>query len=315
MPRIAILDLGTNTFNLLIAEKGVKGEPSFIYSKELPVEIGKGGIHKGIITPEATKRAIHALLEHRKTMREYEVEDFFAFATSAVRGAENRKEFIERLRIETGVEPKIVSGEEEAQWIYEGVKHAKVLDEKIALVIDIGGGSTEIVIANKGEVYWKKSYKLGVTRLYELFAPADPLIDKEAEVKAYILNILEELIVVAKELRPSLLIGTSGSYDSFANMLVSARASSDKHHKGLKQTPGNGYVFPMKEFNNLHKHLIKSTLEERQKMPGLIPMRVPMIAFASLLTAVVLKELSISEMKLSRYAMKEGIAGHLLNKS
>src|ERR1700731_1891368 len=106
---IAILDLGTNTFNLLIAEKGKQGIPVFTFKKELPVEIGKGGIHKGYVTAEATERAIKALHQHRKTITEHGVENFFAFATSAVRDASNSKEFTETIRIETGIEIKIVS--------------------------------------------------------------------------------------------------------------------------------------------------------------------------------------------------------------
>src|ERR1700731_4425169 len=121
MSRIAILDLGTNTFNLLIAEKGKEGTPVFIYSKELPVELGKGGIHKAHITDEATERAVNALHLHNKTIAEH------------------------KIKKETGIEIHILSGEEEAQWIYEGVKHASVLGKQVSLIMDIGGGSTEFI--------------------------------------------------------------------------------------------------------------------------------------------------------------------------
>jgi len=140
MPRIAILDLGTNTFNLLIAEKDKDGNPVFIYSKELPVEIGKGGIHRREITAEAIQRAIHALHTHRQKMGEYDIDEYYAFATSAVRDAENGKEFTRKMRIETGIEIKVLSGDEEAEWIYEGVKHASVLGNETSLIMDIGGG-------------------------------------------------------------------------------------------------------------------------------------------------------------------------------
>ena len=305
MSRIAILDLGTNTFNLLIAEKDEHGKPVFIYSKELPVELGKGGIHKKEITTEATHRAAKALHKHRQTMSEHNVDEYYAFATSAVRDAANGKDFTRRMRIETGIEIKVLSGEEEAGWIYEGVKHATVLCSETAVIMDIGGGSNEFIIANNKEIFWKKSYPLGVTRLFEIFQPADPLAPKKAEVEKHISDMLEDLFEAARTLKPVELIGSSGSFDSFAEMLIHRTSSSEK--------AVNGYVYDLDEFEKLHDELMNSTVEERLQMPGLIQMRAPFFAYSTILTDITIKRLSIKRMKLSRYAMKEGIAGHLLN--
>ena len=302
---IAILDLGTNTFNLLIAEKGKDGLPIFIYKKELPVEIGKGGIHKGHITAEATERAIKALHIHNKTVKEYGVENLYAFATSAVRDADNGKEFAERIRIETGIEIKIVSGDEEAAWIYEGVKHASVLSDKTSVIMDIGGGSTEFIIANRDKIFWKKSYPLGVTRLYEIFFPSDPMSDeKKEEVEAHIMSKVGDMIEAAAKYKPIELIGSSGSFDSFAQMLI-CRAGGTEQAK-------NGYAYSLREFKKLYKDLLVSTLDERLEMEGLITMRAPMFVYSAILTKLTLDKLSIHKMTLSHYALKEGIAGHLL---
>ena len=304
MHRIAILDLGTNTFNLLIAEKGKDGNPVFIYSKELPVELGKGGIHKAHITPEATERAIKALHQHNKTMAEHGIKEQYAFATSAVRGADNKKEFSDRIRIETGVEINILSGEDEAKWIYEGVKHASVLGNHISVIMDIGGGSTEFIIADAKSILWKKSYPLGVTRLYEIFNRTDKLIEKQEEVKSHISTMLQDLFEAGKQHKPVELVGSSGSFESFAQIIQA--------NIGGKPNPANGYDFPMEEFEKLYHILMTSTLEERLKMRGLIQMRAPMFAYSGILTKTVLDALNIKKMKLSHYALKEGIAGHLL---
>jgi exopolyphosphatase/guanosine-5'-triphosphate,3'-diphosphate pyrophosphatase len=305
--RIAILDLGTNTFNLLIAEKGKHGEPVFIYKKELPVEIGKGGIHKGHITAEAIERAIKALHVHRKTITEYGVENFFAFATSAVRDASNGKDFAERIRIETGIDIKIVSGEEEAEWIYEGVKYSGVLGDATSIIMDIGGGSTEFIIANKHKIFWKKSYPLGVTRLYEMFFPSDPMSkEKQHEVEKYISDKLTDMFQAAAKYKPAEVIGSSGSFDSFAQMIIC--------RTGSKVKADNGYNYPVDEFNKLHKDLLVSTLKERLKMEGLIQMRAPMFVYSAILAKLVLDKLGIKKMTLSHYALKEGIAEHLLTK-
>jgi exopolyphosphatase/guanosine-5'-triphosphate,3'-diphosphate pyrophosphatase len=306
--RIAILDLGTNTFNLLIAELEKNGDPNFIFKKELPVEIGKGGIHKGIITGEAIGRAIHALHTHLKIIAEHGVKDFYAFATSAVRDAKNGKEFAERIRIETGINIKIVSGEEEAKWIYEGVKRSSVLSDEISLIMDIGGGSTEFIIANKHEIFWKKSYQLGVTRLYEMFYPSDPMSkEKKKEVEEYISTALQDMFEAASKYKPTELIGSSGSFDSFAQMII-CRTNSNKEAT-------NGYEYPLDEFEKLYQDLLVSTLEGRLKMPGLIEMRAPMFVYSAILTKLVLDKLGIKKMKLSHFALKEGIAGHFLLKN
>lgn len=306
MPRIAILDLGTNTFNLLIAEKGKHGKPVFIYSKELPVEIGKGGIHKKEITAEATQRAIKALHKHRVKMDEFNIDEYYAFATSAVRDADNGKEFTRKMRVETGIEIKILSGEEEAGWIYEGVKYASVLGKQCSLIMDIGGGSTEFIMADENIIFWKKSYPLGVSRLYEIFYPADPIITKKAEVEKHISTMLEDMFEAAKAFTPHELIGSSGSFDSFAEMIIHRTSSHEK--------AGNGYEYPLKEFEKLYTDLVISTVDERLQMPGLIQMRAPMFAYSAILTELTLKKLSLKRMRLSRYAMKEGIAGDLLSK-
>ncbi len=305
MPRIAILDLGTNTFNLLIAEKNEHGKPAFVFVNELPVEIGKGGIHKREITAEATQRAIKALHQHRQKMNEFDIDEYYAFATSAVRDAENGKEFTRRMRIETGIEIKILSGEEEAAWIYEGVKQAGILGKEPSLIMDIGGGSTEFIIADENNIFWKNSYPLGVSRLYEIFFPADPLAPKKAEVEKHISTLLSDMFIAAETFKPMEMIGSSGSFESFAEMLIHRTSSLEK--------PVNGYEYPLNEFEKLYNGLIYSTVEERLIMPGLIPMRAPMFAYSVILTNLVLKKLFLTKMKLSRYAMKEGIAGHLLN--
>ncbi|HTB31952.1 MAG TPA: phosphatase [Bacteroidia bacterium] len=304
MPRIAILDLGTNTFNLLIAEKDEQGNPVFIYSKELPVEIGKGGIHRREITPEATQRAVRALLNHGQKMHEFNVDEYYAFATSAVRDAANGKDFTRRMRIETGIEIKILSGEEEAEWIYEGVKLTGLLGKEPSLIMDIGGGSTEFIIADRNEIFWKRSYPLGVSRLYEIFHPADPIVTKKVEVEKHILTMLQDLFEAAEVHKPVELIGSSGSFESFAEMIINRTASPEK--------PVNGYEIPLNEFEKLYNNIITSTVEERLQMPGLIQMRAPMFSYSVVLTDLTIRKLSIKKMTLSRYAMKEGIAHRLL---
>jgi len=172
----------------------------------------------------------------------------------------------------------------------------------------LGGGSTEFILANEKELFWKKSYPLGVSRLFEIFNPADPLINKKAEVEHHISTMLRDLFRAGETFKPAELIGSSGSFDSFAEMIIQRTSSGKK--------AVNGYEYPLDEFQKLYNDVLVSTVEQRLQMPGLITMRAPMFPYSVVLTDIVLKTLSIKKMKLSRYAMKEGIARHLLeNKS
>ncbi len=303
--RIAIIDIGTNTFNLVIAEKNSSGKIVFVHQKELPVELGRGGIHKALITPDAFDRAIKALLSHRLIIDKYEPVEFYAFATSAVRDAANSKDFTERIRIETGVEIKVISGDEEAHWIYEGVKHASLLSKRTSIIMDIGGGSTEFIIGNDKGIYWKQSYPLGVSRLFEIFQPENPISAKnKKDVEEYCLNALSDFFSAAERYNPLELIGSSGSFESFAQMLIC--------REGKKSVPKNGFNIKLTGFENLYNDILASTLEQRLKMRGLLKMRANAFGFSVMLTKLVLDKLSIPKMTLSLYSLKEGIAGYML---
>ena len=157
--RVAIIDLGTNTFLLLIAERA-KGSYQIIHQHRIASKIGLGGINGGVITPEAVERAILALKEFRTTMDAWKVNRSFAYGTSAIRNAKNRLEFIHQIKTETHIEVKIISGEEEAELICLGVRQAVSLGKDKALIVDIGGGSVECIIANATDIFWKRSFEI-----------------------------------------------------------------------------------------------------------------------------------------------------------
>src|SRR5690554_7120915 len=144
--RVAIIDLGTNTFNLLITE--VEGSLYRILTEsKYPAKLGKGGIHKATITPEAMKRGLEALTAHLITISEYQVESIFCLATSAIRNATNGAEFVKKVKQELGLTIPVIPGDEEAQTIFDGVKQVVPLGSAYALIMDIGGGSVEFIIA------------------------------------------------------------------------------------------------------------------------------------------------------------------------
>ena len=175
--KIAIIDMGTNTFHLLIAEADEKGY-HITYRERLAVKIGKGGITKGVITEEGIHRALLAMQSFKNTIDQQGVHQVFAFGTSALRNASNCQEVVRRIKSVTGIDTTIISGDLEAEYIYMGVKAAMNIEEP-SLIIDIGGGSVEFIVGDNDTVFWKRSIEIGAQRLLEQFQKHDPISKDE----------------------------------------------------------------------------------------------------------------------------------------
>jgi exopolyphosphatase / guanosine-5'-triphosphate,3'-diphosphate pyrophosphatase len=298
--RIAIIDLGTNTFNLLIAE--VKPDNSWISvlkAKEA-VKLGQGGIHKRMILPDAYQRGILALENHFQRIRIHQVSHVFAFGTSALRDASNGQEFLSDVKAKFGLTVEIISGDQEAEYIYLGVKQTIQHLQGCFLILDIGGGSNEFIIADKDRWFWKESYKLGMARLMEKFKPSrtlDPSLI--APMEKYFDTELGSLFEAVKKYNPQILIGASGSFDSFVNIIGSEKYPNDE------LLPVSQKI-EMKVFQDLFNTLIHSSEQERAIMPGLEPVRRDMIVLAVIFVQYIIKKLAINQLYQSSYSLKEG---------
>jgi len=306
--RIAVIDLGTNTFNILIVEVASDKSYSTIFQAKLPVKLGEGGINENVIQPVPFQRGIDALKQHQKTIEQYDVQQVYAFATSAVREAVNGQEFVEKLKMETGFEVQVIDGDREAEFIYYGVREAAELSDENSLIIDIGGGSTEFIIANKNKMFWKQSFLLGAARLLERFNPSDPITDKQiAEINTYLKEQLQPLFEAVQKYPVTELIGSSGSFDSLAEM-IAHRFYTPEILDGKTE-----YTFNLDDCAAVYDIILKSTREERLKMKGLVEMRVDMIVISSIIVYFVLTSFEIKNMRLSTYALKEGVIHQLLD--
>ncbi len=306
MARVAIIDLGTNTFNLLVAEIAVNHSYKIIFNTKIAVKLGEGGINSNIIAPVPFHRGIDAMKAHVETLKEYVPENIFAFATSAVRSAKNGTEFVAEIRKQTGIDVTVISGDKEAELIYAGVRQALDIGNNKALIMDIGGGSTEFIICNKEQIFWKHSFDLGVSRMYEFFKHSEPITKEEIlKVDSYLRDKLQPLFIAAELHQLDTLIGSSGSFDTFAEMIFCRFQEEEK----MKNK--TSYEFKLEDFYKIHNLIIHSNLDERYKMKGLIEMRVDMIVLASLFTNFILRELKLSKMRLSTYALKEGVLSEI----
>ncbi len=300
--------MGSNTFNLLIAEVGGNGEYKPLYRSKIAVKLGEGGFSKNYITEEAMQRAFVALEAQISRIKAEYCDRIHAFATSATRNATNADEFLHKIKELFGLKVQVISGEKEALMVYKGVSLSGALGKDTSLIMDIGGGSTEFVIANKEEVLWAKSYELGVSRLWEKFNPSDPL-SKEEETKLdnFLHEEVHELIEQTQKHKVTHLVGSSGSFDTFCDV-ISERVGNYEEVFEKSSLP-----FDMDALKALLNEIINSTLKERELMPHMPEYRVRMIVISALFVRMVLRHTGIASASISRYSLKEGVLFDVLH--
>lgn len=305
--RLAIIDLGTNTFTLILIEIK-QGDYSVIYRNKIAVKLGEDGISEGIIGKDAYQRGLDAIKQHKKDIDSYNIYKTIAFATSAIRSTSNGIDFVNEVNERFNVKIEIIDGDKEAELIYHGVKQAFDLGKHTSLIMDIGGGSTEFILANNKEIIWKKSFQLGVSRLKENFNPKDPI----EQTDVHNLNIhfekeLTSLIDAINIHHPTTLVGSSGSFDSLATMIG---------HKFLNKNvliENTEFTFDIDNLKWAHQYLIDSDYQKRINTVGISKMRAKMIVIASIFIQFIIKKSKIKEVRLSTYSLKEGVIFNEMN--
>ncbi len=303
---IAVMDLGTNTFHLLIAKIAPNGFNQIAHEFE-PVKLGEGGINKGFIQPEAFERGLKAMEKFNLAIIEHHVKQMKAIATSALRNASNGADFIAAVKINTGIEIEIIDGQLEADYIYQGVKASGCLPAGNALVVDIGGGSVEFILCTSETILWKQSFEIGAARLIDLFHRADPISTEAiAALNTYLDKTLQDLFDAARSVHIGKLIGSAGAFETFTEVIELNRGN----HFNIGQL--KSYDYNLQELNTVLNTLICSSREQRTQMQGVIPIRVDMIVVASLITQYVIKVLNINHVGMSTYSLKEGVLVSLM---
>lgn len=304
--RFAVMDLGTNTFHLLIAEGDIHNFREVVH-QHIAVKLGEGGINKGIILPAAFERGVSTMKDFQQYISASNVQQVKAIATSALRNASNGQEFINRVKTETGIKIEIINGDREASFIYSGVKASGLLFNQNSLIMDIGGGSVEFIIGNRDQLIWKKSFEIGAARLMERFHHTDPIPPASIEaLNFYLENNLTDLFKAIKETPIDNLIGSSGAFESFAE-LIEAERSDSFDLKKIKS-----YNFEEEDLLAVTDQLILSSHAEREGNKHIIPVRVDMIVVASLVTRYIMQKLDIKNVSLCTYSLKEGVLAELM---
>jgi exopolyphosphatase/guanosine-5'-triphosphate,3'-diphosphate pyrophosphatase len=304
--RFAVMDLGTNTFHLLIAEGDIDNFKEIVH-QHIAVKLGEGGINKGIILPPAFERGINTMKDFHRLIVSCGAQRVKAIATSALRNASNGQEFINRVETETGIEIEIVDGNREADFIYAGVKASGLLSAQNSLIIDIGGGSVEFIIGNNEQLIWKQSFEIGAARLMERFHHTDPIPPASIEaMELYLENTLTDLFKAVEETPVNNIIGSSGAFETFAELIESERIDTFD----LKQI--KVYDFDEEELLTVTDRLILSSHSEREGNKGIIPVRVDMIVVASVITRYIMQRLNVQDVSLCTYSLKEGVLAEMM---
>jgi exopolyphosphatase/guanosine-5'-triphosphate,3'-diphosphate pyrophosphatase len=299
---LAAIDIGTNSIHLVVARFGEGSQFEVIAREKEMVRLGSGSGDMKELDADAIDRGIRTLDRFRK-IAEISDAKIYAVATSAVREAENAAVFLDRAKRDAGIDVQIVSGVEEARLIHLGVLQAvPVFDQRLVLV-DIGGGSTEILVGERGDVLTAFSLKLGAIRLTRRFFRTDLL--HPGAVDACRRSVEAMLARVRREVRRlgfDVAVGSSGTIQTVASMVHAARGG------GEPPRTFNNFTFTRKEATRVVQRLIDaSTVDERKRLPGVDPSRADILLAGVLILEQVMKQLDIGEMTISDYALREGV--------
>ncbi len=305
MKRVAVIDLGTNTFHILIVqgEDVMPGKYQIIAKERVFVHLGEGGID--YISDMAWRRGLSTLKLFKEVIGRCGVSDVYAIGTAALRNASNGKEFIAEVKEKLGLDIYLISGDTEAELICAGVRKAYDFGDQKQLIMDIGGGSVEFIIADSHTIFWKESYPLGASISRQEFHQAEPIDDLEvATYQVHIEEVLQPLFKAAKEHQVSRMIGASGAFDTIASTISAM-------NREPMNTPFNEIDLII--YRQLHEELLSKTYEERLKINGMPPKRAKMIVVSSVLVDYVIDRLGITSLYQTDYALKEGIINYALN--
>lgn len=306
--RVAAIDLGTNSFHMIIVEESPgKGIVEIDRVKDM-ICIGRGSISTKMLDEEAMQSGIAALRKFLVLASQHGVapENIIAFATSAIREARNKDDFIRRVREETGLEVKVISGREEAEFIYYGVRNAVTMGTGTNLLFDIGGGSVEFVIVSQKGIQLLESRKIGVARMIERFVTVDPIPHHEIKLlKQFFAAEMVTAVEKAAKLKVTRAIASSGTAENIARMIRSM--------KGLDSDVSlNNSIFNRREFNALYREVIPLGASERRKMTGLDEKRVDLIVPGIILVDTIFEMFGFTEITISDSALREGMVLHYL---
>jgi exopolyphosphatase/guanosine-5'-triphosphate,3'-diphosphate pyrophosphatase len=299
--RIAALDLGSNSFHLLVADAHPDGtfEP-LVQEKEI-LRLADNVTRDGRIGDEAAAQAVEVVSRFRALAESVDAREVVACATSALREAEDSAAVVDRIERETGVRVEVISGKEEARLIFAAVRASVVINPAPALALDLGGGSLELMIGDQLGLAWSTSVKLGVGRLSaELVRTDPPSASDRRRLARRITSILAPIAIEVESLCPETLIGSSGTLCALVRMAAARRS-------GTVPPSVNQLKVRRKDLLAVHEQIFDLTAAEREKLPGVDARRADLLPAGSMLLTSAMELFGLDELVGCEWALREGI--------
>lgn len=297
---LAGIDIGTLTCRLLIAELTPAGGLRELRSDRRILRLGQGVDRNGVLRADAMQRVVETLKEWRQVIDGHRVEAATAVATSAVRDATNRDEFLHRVKREAGFEVEIISGEEEARRTMLGIRSGLPPGVTDLLALDIGGGSTEFILDRPGRPTSARSINIGVVRLSERLLHHDPPMAEEVQqAREWVQNETAAAIVDMPRPAGLTFVGTAGTITSLAAMAQQLPA--------YEPARIHNYILKLETVNALEGELLSKSKAHREGLPGLERGREEVIAAGAIILRTVMETLRLSECLVSDLGLREGV--------
>ncbi len=305
--RIAAIDIGTNSIHMVIARSTGPGAFEVVDREREVVQVGRGSFISGRLRAEAIQRTVEALARFVRLARRHQVDRILCTTTAAVREARNGGDFIAAARAASGVTPRVIPGEEEGRLIYLGVKSAIQLGPDPVLMVDIGGGSAQLVVGNEDRMAFAVSVPLGALRLTERLIESDPPTRRELQrlARAVKKGLRDPLEAVAEH-EPAAAYGSSGSIHALAHV-----AHWMEHGQPIRQI--NGHVLSLDALQQLTRRMRKMSIAERERLPGIDAKRAEIIVPGAEVLCAVLSRLGLEEITVSDFGVREGLVNDWLS--
>ncbi len=307
--RFAAIDIGTNTILLLIVELADNGTFRILEDHAEITRLGAGVDSTSRIGAMGEERSLQALKQYLASCRRHAVDEIVAVGTSALRDAQNSGDFKERLRRELGLELRVLSGEEEAAYAYLAVRKGLCLRGDNHLIVDVGGGSTELIWGKGSEVYRMTSLDLGSVRHTERFLLSDPVRDGEMDQLACVIDRELEKLEAAWRIEEAVftMVGIAGTFTTLAAV-----------EKGLlrySHSEVHGSLLSRAEVQRQIELFKSKTIAQRKKIPGLEPMRADVILAGALIIDRVMGLFRVEEVTVSDQGIRYGLVYERLDDS
>jgi exopolyphosphatase/guanosine-5'-triphosphate,3'-diphosphate pyrophosphatase len=298
---IAAIDIGTNSFHLIVCEVHPNGQFKILDREKEIVRLGRGSSDMKHLSEPSIKRGILTLKHFKRIAVSFRA-SIHAVATSAVREALNQKDFLYRVKRETGISIEVASGIEEARLIHLGVLQALPVFTKKMLMIDIGGGSTEFLVGKKRTIYFSNSLKIGAVRLTQKFFSSSSLSTKDIkECRKYVKGMLVPIVRESKNHTFDVVIGSSGTILTLAQLIR-------RRKEGYEESSLNGFSFSRKDLFQIIDGIAQTPRKkDLVEILGIDSSRADIILAGAIILEQIFKELNIKEMMVSEFALREGI--------